>query len=94
MAALCTTVGASFRKCEIALDCDMSRCYSMPTLKRDTAMGKIIEYKGEQWKVDALGTHHNGKVYTHLVHTTRGRQVKSGWYPVQAADWIDEALLG
>ena len=57
-------------------------------------MGKIIEVRGEKWKVDALGTRHQGKVYAHLVHTTKGRQVRSGWYPVQAAEWIDKALLG
>lgn len=57
-------------------------------------MGKIIEINGENWKVDAIGTRHQGKVYVALVHMTRGRQTRAGWYPVQSGQWIDEALLG
>jgi len=56
-------------------------------------MGKIIEVGGENWKVDALGTRHQGKVYVHLVHTSKGRQTRAGWCPVQSCQWIDEALL-
>lgn len=39
-------------------------------------MGKIIEVGGETWKVSALGAQHEGKVYAHLVHTTKGRQTR------------------
>ena len=56
-------------------------------------MGKIIEVGGETWKVSALGAQHEGKVYAHLVHTTKGRQTRAGWYPVQSGQWIDETLL-
>lgn len=56
-------------------------------------MDKIIEVGGEMWKVSALGARHHGKIYAHLVHMTRGRHTRAGWYPAQSGQWIDEALL-
>lgn len=56
------------------------------------AVGRIIEWDGDTWKIVGLGTRIDGKVNTHLASTTRGRQQRNGFYPIQMVDWLPENL--
>jgi hypothetical protein len=48
-----------------------------------------INHDGDTWKVLGEGATRDGKVYCHLASTTRGRQQRNGWYPIQMGDWIE-----
>ena len=52
-----------------------------------------IEHDGDTWKVVSVGTVKDGKTFVHLASTTRGKQQRNGFYPVQINDWVDSSLL-
>jgi len=56
-------------------------------------MDKIINIDGDTWEIIGMGAERDGKVYCHLKSTTRGRQQRNGWNPLQRGEWIDLALL-
>lgn len=60
-------------------------------MSNSIAIGQVITYKGEQWKVIGVGITNpdNGKVYLHLAHTTKGAAQRNGFRPLQACDWVD-----
>ncbi|MDR8093119.1 hypothetical protein KPB05_37315 [Burkholderia gladioli] len=53
----------------------------------------MIEHEGDVWRVVAEGATRDGKTYFHLASTTRGRQQRNGWMPLQIGDWLDRAAL-
>jgi hypothetical protein len=56
-------------------------------------MTKTISIDGDTWQVISMGTERDGKVYCHLKSTTRGRQQRNGWNPIQMCDWIDLEVI-
>lgn len=53
-------------------------------------MSQTIQHDGDAWRVLGTGrTREDGKTYVHLASTTRGRQQRNGWYPMQMMDWVD-----
>lgn len=62
------------------------------TEPRPVEVGQIIEWEGDTWLVLGLGVRIDGKVNAHLASTTRGRQQRNGFYPVQMADMIPELI--
>lgn len=52
-----------------------------------------IEHDGDTWRVLGKGAEREGKTLCHLASTTRGRQQKNGWSPVQMCDWIQTETL-
>lgn len=56
-------------------------------------MAITIKHDGDTWKILSEGATKDGKTYCHLASTTRGKQQKNGWLPVQIADWIDHAAI-
>lgn len=46
---------------------------------------KIITHDGDTWKVLSTGTIRDGKIYVHLLSTTR--------FPVQICDWVPVELI-
>lgn len=52
-----------------------------------------IEYIGDTWRLAGEGAMRDGKVYCHLISTTRGRQQRNGWVPLQIGDWIDQQVI-
>jgi hypothetical protein len=48
-----------------------------------------IKHDGDTYRVLGLGVVRDGMVYCHLASTTRGRQQRNGWMPLQGCDWID-----
>lgn len=52
-----------------------------------------IQHDGDTWTIQAEGASRDGKVYCHLASTTRGRQQRNGWVPMQIADWIDHQVI-
>lgn len=54
----------------------------------------VVEHDGDRWRVLATGTTRpDGYTYCHLASTTRGRQQRNGWCPVQICDWIAADVL-
>lgn len=49
---------------------------------------QIISHAGDTWRILALGAQQAGYVFAHLASTTRGRQQRNGWVPVQSCDWL------
>jgi hypothetical protein len=52
-----------------------------------------IQHDGDTWNIIGEGAARDGKVFCHLASTTRGRQQRNGWVPVQINDWIDAAVI-
>lgn len=52
-----------------------------------------IKHDGDTWRILGEGVCRDGKVFCHLASTTRGRQQKNGWVPVQINDWIDQDVI-
>lgn len=52
-----------------------------------------IEWEGDVWRVAAVGSVNDGKVYAHLFSTTRFRQQRNGQNPIQMADWLPVELI-
>lgn len=54
------------------------------------AMSQVrqITHEGQVWNVLSRGAVRDGKTYCHLTHPLHGRWTKSGFYPLQMADWI------
>ncbi len=53
----------------------------------------VIQHDNDTWRLLSEGATRDGKVYCHLASTTRGRQQRNGWYPLQIADWIDQQVI-
>lgn len=62
------------------------------TEQRPVEVGQIIEWEGDTWRVLALGVRIDGKVNAHLASTTRSRQQRNGFCPVQIVDMIPELI--
>lgn len=72
----------------------LSRCViSKRDALREKVVGKCIVHAGHVWKVQGVGAQRNGSTICHLAHTSKGRQQKNGWVPVQIEDWVDTAVL-
>lgn len=57
-------------------------------------MNRTVILEGETWKVQATGaTNEDGKVFCHLAHTTKGRQQRNGFVPIQIGEWINPATI-
>lgn len=56
---------------------------------------KQIEHDGELWNVWAEGRVDEQKdlTFCHLAHTTKGREQRNGFVPLQIADWVPSHLL-
>lgn len=52
-----------------------------------------IKHDGDTWKILSEGTMRDGKIMCHLASTTRGRQQRNGWVPLQINDWIDTQVI-
>jgi hypothetical protein len=52
-----------------------------------------IKHEGDTWKVLGEGATRDGKIFCQLASTTRGRQQKNGWYPLQICDWVDTQTI-
>jgi hypothetical protein len=52
-----------------------------------------IQHDGDTWEILGEGAVKDGKVYCHLASTTRGRQQRNGWVPLQICDWIDSQVI-
>lgn len=52
-----------------------------------------IEHDGDTWNIVAEGVTRDGKTLCHLASTTRFRQQKSGPYPIQISDWIENERI-
>lgn len=52
-----------------------------------------IQHDGDTWNILGEGATRDGKTYCHLASTTRGRQQRNGWMPLQLGDWIDHAVI-
>lgn len=52
-----------------------------------------IQHDGDTWNILGEGATRDGKTYCHLASTTRGRQQRNGWMPLQRGDWIDHAVI-
>ena len=51
---------------------------------------ETIEHDGDTWRILAKGvTRADGYTLCHLASTTRGRQQRNGFNPVQINDWVD-----
>ena len=59
-------------------------------------MNKQIEIDGDTWEILGVGVtrEEDGKTFVHLKSTTRGRQQRNGWVPVQIGDWISLPVEG
>jgi len=56
---------------------------------------QTISHDGDTWRIIGTGVvREDGKTFCHIASTTRGRQQKNGWAPVQINDWIDLAEPG
>ncbi len=61
----------------------------MRILETATMTEQTIQYEGDTWRVLARGiTREDGATFCHLASTSRGRQQRNGWCPVQMCDWI------
>jgi len=56
-------------------------------------MSITIKHDGDTWVIVGEGAARDGKVYCHLASTTRGKQQRNGWRPIQIADWIDQVVI-
>ncbi len=56
--------------------------------------GDKITRDRDTWKVIGVGAEENGRTFLHLASTTRGRQTKAGWYPVQSCVWVCNTCAG
>ncbi len=54
---------------------------------------QIIFHDGERWLVLGAGAQRDGNTFCHLESTSRGRQQKNGWVPVQICDWVSTEVL-
>ena len=55
---------------------------------------QTIQHEGDTWRVVGRGvTREDGAVFCHLISTTRGRQQRNGWCPVQVLDWVPDDKL-
>ena len=55
---------------------------------------KTLSWDGDNWRVLQTGrADDQGRIYCHLASTSRGRQQRNGWNPVQICDWIPSAIL-
>jgi len=52
-----------------------------------------IYFDGDTYHILSTGTVQDSMVFCHLASTTRGRQQKNGWYPLQMCEWISIADL-
>lgn len=53
-------------------------------------MTYTIKHDGDTWRIVSEGkTREDGKTFCHLASTTRGRQQRNGFNPVQINDWVD-----
>lgn len=52
-----------------------------------------IKHNGDTWTIVGEGTVRDGMVFCHLASTTRGKQQRNGWYPLQICDWIDQNVI-
>lgn len=59
---------------------------------KDSAMIEI-KHDGDTWKIIGEGALRDGKVFCHLSSTTRGRQQRNGWVPLQICDWIAQEVI-
>lgn len=57
----------------------------MQTLKIDS----IINRDNDTWKIIGLGTERDGKVFCHLMSTTRFNKQRNGDCPIQVTDWVE-----
>ena len=61
----------------------------MHILETTTMTEQTIQYEGDTWRVLSRGiAREDGATFCHLASTTRGRQQRNGWRPVQICDWI------
>lgn len=52
-----------------------------------------IQHDGDTWRILAEGAVRDDKIMCHLASTTRGRQQRNGWMPLQINDWIDTQVI-
>lgn len=52
-----------------------------------------IKHDGDTWRLLGQGALRDGKVFCHLASTTRGRQQRNGWMPLQITDWLDQQVI-
>lgn len=71
------------------LDCVINK----KNVLRDQFMDKTVVHMGDAWRVIGVGAQRDGNTFCHLASTTRGRQQKNGWCPIQINDWVDTAVL-
>lgn len=56
-------------------------------------MSIIIKHEGDTWRIISEGATKDGQVFCHLASTTRGKEQKNGFYPIQMCDWIDQKII-
>ena len=54
---------------------------------------QIIFHDDDRWVVLGAGAQRDGNTFCHLASTSRGRQQKNGWVPVQICDWVSTEVL-
>lgn len=62
-------------------------------MKREQAIGKVIDLDGDRWEVIGAGAEKDGDTFCHLASTTRFNQHKNGKYPVQSCQFVSDDVL-
>ena len=56
---------------------------------------KTLSFDNDTWRIIGVGaTDADGWTFLHLASTTRFREQRNGFIPVQKAEWINLALFG